>query len=60
MIRKDKIINEKDKKKEKRKFKNEKNTPPPQRGELWQNKKTDSPHTFTQVLVLREFFGKSN
>ena len=36
-----------------------KTPPPPQRGELWQNKKTDSPHTFTQVLVLREFFGKN-
>ena len=37
-----------------------KTPPPPQRGELWQNKKTDSPHTFTQVLVLREFFGKKH
>ena len=37
-----------------------KTPPPPQRGELWQNKKTDSPHTFTQVLIIREFFGKSN
>ena len=34
-----------------------KTPPPPQREELWQSKKTDSPHTFTQVLVLREFFG---
>ena len=37
-----------------------KTPPPPLKGEWEKNKKTDSPPTFTQILILREFFGKSN
>ena len=48
-------------KKKKREILRMKKTPPaPLKGEWDTNKKTDSPLTFTQVLVLREFFGKSN
>lgn len=58
MIRKDKIINEKDKKKENLRMRK---TPPPLReGNCDKTKKPTAHIHLHKFLFLREFFGKSN